>query len=82
MSPVNHLLEPEARVARLVLVPEISRYALLKHLGGRDNDIGTLYKRTVGVSGRLCLFVIRDREPLENKFRAKYLNKYLTKLST
>ena len=28
-----------ARVARLVLVPEISLYAYLKHLGVRDNGI-------------------------------------------
>ena len=41
MSPVNRPLEPRARVARLVLVTEISVYAHLKHLGVRDNGIGS-----------------------------------------
>ena len=39
MNPVNRPLEPGARMARLVLVPEISRYAYLKHLGSCDNGI-------------------------------------------
>ena len=37
MSPVNRPLEPRSRVAKLVLVPEISTHARLKHLGVRDN---------------------------------------------
>ena len=42
MNPVNQPLEPGARVARLVLVTEISPDAHLKHLGVRDNGIGAL----------------------------------------
>ena len=42
MSPVDRPLEPGFRVARLVLVPEISRYAHLEHLGVRDGGIGNL----------------------------------------
>ena len=42
MSPVNLPLEPEAPVAKLVLVPKISLYAHLKHLGVRDNGTGSL----------------------------------------
>ena len=41
-SPVNRPLEPGARVARLVLVPEMYPYAHLKHLRVRDNGIGAL----------------------------------------
>ena len=41
LSPVNRPLEPGTQVARL-LVPEISPYAHLKHLGVRDNGIGAL----------------------------------------
>ena len=42
MNPVNRPLEKGVRVARLVLVPEISLYAHLKHLGVRDNGTGFL----------------------------------------
>ena len=41
-SPLNLQLEPAARVAKLVIVPEISPYVHLKHLGVRDNGIGSL----------------------------------------
>ena len=42
MSPVNWPLEPGALVAILVLVPEISLYAHLKHLNVPDNGIRSL----------------------------------------
>ena len=42
MSPVNGPLEPGDRVVRLVLVPEISLYAHLKHIGVFDNGTGSL----------------------------------------
>ena len=36
-------MEPGAQVARLVLAPEISLYVHLKHLGVRNNGIGSVY---------------------------------------
>ena len=42
VSPVNRPLEPGARVARFILVPEISLYAHLKHLDVRDDGMGSL----------------------------------------
>ena len=42
VSPVNRPLELGARVVRSVIVPEIFLYAHLKHLGVRDNGIGSL----------------------------------------
>ena len=58
-------------MAGLVLVPEISPYAQLKHLWARDNGMSSSSAQRELVDIGIGLFVRQDGETLENKFRTK-----------